>query len=283
MSGAHLQNTLREMQGFFRSYRFWLLIAVVALLFTITGAMGTGATMPVLQRLSFWLALHTMAFSTAVVFAACADWLLGEIVASRLTRMLLGSAAAAAPIGFGVTLLEAGFMGGPVTLSEVGQQAAMSLPLCLLLCTLTYLTQADQSEPQSPFSDPAVPPSTASAPSPETHQTAPPPALLSRLNPQNRGALLRISAQDHYIEVITARGRELILLRLSDALKEIGGTDGIQIHRSHWVAALHIERLERQRGRLFLLTKGGSELPVSRANEAQVRQFVSNRRNPQSC
>lgn len=60
--------------------------------------------------------------------------------------------------------------------------------------------------------------------------------LLRRLPPDLRGALIRLSMNDHYVEVETAKGATLVLLRFADALNELGDADGLQVHRSHWVA-----------------------------------------------
>ncbi|ERM03598.1 hypothetical protein Q644_00945 [Brucella intermedia 229E] len=76
-----------------------------------------------------------------------------------------------------------------------------------------------------------------------------PPPLLARLKPGNRGAILRLSAEDHYTRIVTSRGgEELLLLRFSDALNEVGNTSGLQIHRSHWVADRHVAELCKTNG-----------------------------------
>lgn len=266
MNDAKLQFALRELRGFMMSWRYWATILVVVLVFTVTGPFGTGQSMPLLQRLSFWTLLHVMAFSIAVVFATIIDMLLEEQIPSRLVRMLLGSALAAPPIGFGIALLQAGFTGDAVTVDEIVEQTSVSLPLCLLLCLLTYLTSSNsavtsQAHAPVPFAEPVG--SSAREPG---H-----PALLLRLKPENRGRLLRLSVQDHYTEVVTSRGRELILLRFSDALNETAGATGRRIHRSHWVADEYVKAIIRTGGKMVVETMDGTRLPVSRPYEAEMR------------
>jgi DNA-binding LytR/AlgR family response regulator len=104
--------------------------------------------------------------------------------------------------------------------------------------------------------------------------TAPPaelPPLLRRLKPENRGLIRHIAVEDHYTFVKTSRGSELILLRFSDALAEIGGSHGLQVHRSHWVADDFVCELKRVEGRLMLKLADGTEVPVSRTYIAEVR------------
>ena len=58
---------------------------------------------------------------------------------------------------------------------------------------------------------------------------------------------------------------------VADALKELGPTPGLQVHRSHWVTDAHVETLKRDGGRLVLIMKDGTEIPVSRTYAEAVR------------
>lgn len=90
------------------------------------------------------------------------------------------------------------------------------------------------------------------------------PRLLNRLDPALRGSLVRISGRDHYVDIVTDKGQAALLLRLSDALNEIEGVDGLQVHRSHWVAVDAMRGWEASAERRFLLLADGSRVPVSR-------------------
>jgi DNA-binding LytR/AlgR family response regulator len=76
--------------------------------------------------------------------------------------------------------------------------------------------------------------------------------------------LLWLSSQDHYLEVKTKLGTELILMRLGDAVKELETYPGARIHRSHWVADASITHLEASEGRLFVHLVDEKILPISR-------------------
>lgn len=101
---------------------------------------------------------------------------------------------------------------------------------------------------------------------------APPaPPILRRLPLEKRGALIALSATDHYVEVITDKGRELLLMRLADAIGETAPARGLQVHRSHWVALEQV-RGARRRGDAALLDMGeGLEIPVSRRHMGAIR------------
>jgi len=86
-----------------------------------------------------------------------------------------------------------------------------------------------------------------------------------RLKPELGRDLLRITGQDHYIEVTTTLGQELVLMRFADAIDELGDCDGLQVHRSHWVKKNAITHYQKIEGKLILHLKDGSKVPVSRS------------------
>ncbi|MBX5189879.1 response regulator transcription factor [Rhizobium sp. NZLR3b] len=250
-----LQSTLRELQVFLHSRRFWGTFAAIVLLFAVTGPYGTMESMAFGERLAYWLALHALAWAIAILCAITAERLLREMVASMFARMMAGSLTAALPIGFAIGLVDYAFTGETTTLESGLHRALFAIPLCALFCLLTYMAMsqkiADAAEPQETSADASI---------------------LDRLKPENRGSLLRLSVQDHYTEVVTSRGRELVLLRFADALKETAATPGLRVHRSHWVADAHVESLKRDNGRLLILTRDGTEIPVSRSYAEDVRR-----------
>ncbi|MCW1932118.1 LytTR family DNA-binding domain-containing protein [Pararhodobacter zhoushanensis] len=94
---------------------------------------------------------------------------------------------------------------------------------------------------------------------------------MARLPLDKRGALISLSVQDHYVEVVTLRGRELLLMRLSDAIAETGGDVGLQVHRSHWVALDQVRAARREGARGVLTLSDGREIPVSRTYAAAAK------------
>ncbi|WP_158275519.1 LytTR family DNA-binding domain-containing protein [Maritimibacter sp. 55A14] len=91
------------------------------------------------------------------------------------------------------------------------------------------------------------------------------PRLLRRLEPHMKGTILRLSGRDHYVDVHTDAGVTQILMRFSDALDELDGIDGHQVHRSHWVARHAVSGSEKAQGRDFLVLVDGARVPVSRS------------------
>ncbi|MGY5805428.1 LytTR family DNA-binding domain-containing protein [Rhizobium hainanense] len=271
MDHTFLQSTLRELQVIQRSPRFWATFVTIVLIFALTGPYGTLDRLMPGARLGYWLALHAMAWSIAIVFSVVAEILLRRHVAGMFARMMIGSVAAALPIGFGITLVDFAFFGTLPTVSGSLRQSLGSIPLCALFCILTYLTMHRQIAMAAAGTDLAEA-KTMSTSAPEIRPRTPQPPILLRLKPENRGALIRLTVRDHYTEVVTTRGRELILLRFGDALMEIGNIEGIRLHRSHWVATDHVASLKRDNGKLFVIARDGAEMPVSRSYAEDVRR-----------
>ena len=270
MDGRLLQSTLRESQTFFRSPRLLATFAVVVLVFAITGPFATAERLPFLARLAYWFIVHAAAWSIAILFSLLAERLLAGMVKSMLARMMIGSLVAALPISLVLALIDYGFFAEPPAFAPIASAIVNVAPLCVLFCILAYLTMSeslravDGQESMPGSHDEAVRDS-AAGPFPSR------PPLVERLQPGNRGALLRIGVSDHYTEVLTAGGRELLLLRFSDALKEVGDTPGIRLHRSHWIADSHVAGIEQHDGRLVVTTTTGEHLPVSRTYLSDVR------------
>jgi len=99
------------------------------------------------------------------------------------------------------------------------------------------------------------------------------PLIYERLPDEVKGNLMAISSSDHYVQVLTDCGSTSVLLRFSDALREIEGVPGQRVHRSHWVADSAVNYVRRDGYRHFVVLRSGDELPVSRtyADEAAER------------
>lgn len=106
-----------------------------------------------------------------------------------------------------------------------------------------------------------------------THADPAPPKFLERLPLKLRGAeVWAVEAEDHYLRLHTSKGQDLILLRLADAVDELQGIEGAQVHRSWWVARDAITEARRGDGRATLTLKDGAEVPVSRTYAGLLRE-----------
>ncbi|WP_082894655.1 LytTR family DNA-binding domain-containing protein [Sulfitobacter geojensis] len=96
--------------------------------------------------------------------------------------------------------------------------------------------------------------------------------FMQRLPLAQRGPLIRLEAQDHYLNVVTTKGSALILMRLGDAAQDLTGVNGLLVHRSHWIALDAVTAHRREKGRDVLTLSDGSEVPVSRTYRAAAKE-----------
>ena len=97
-------------------------------------------------------------------------------------------------------------------------------------------------------------------------------AFLERMPVKYRTAeLWAISSEDHYLRVHTSLGSDLILMRLSDAERELESVDGLRVHRSWWVSRSGIKSARREGAKVLLQLKSGEDVPVSRSYQGAVK------------
>ncbi len=102
--------------------------------------------------------------------------------------------------------------------------------------------------------------------------TASPSLLAQRAGLADLAGVLMVAAEDHYLRLVLADGRRpLVLFRLSDALPELAAHDGLQVHRSAWVARRHVAGARRDGRRWLLVLADGSEQAVSETFLPAVR------------
>jgi len=84
--------------------------------------------------------------------------------------------------------------------------------------------------------------------------------------------IILISSDMHYLHVYTTLGKCMILGTIRDAAEQLGD-NGLLVHRSHWVAHKHVNRLAR-RGRSWeCVMSNDQRIPVSRRNQGKVSEW----------
>lgn len=116
----------------------------------------------------------------------------------------------------------------------------------------------------SPPSEPAVATEPAAGAGPGAR-------LLERLPARLGRDVVALGMEDHYVRVFTRRGDTLVLMRMGDAVAELAGVEGAQVHRSWWVARAAVVSAER-RGRTGVLRLDtGLEVPVAKRRLAELK------------
>lgn len=239
----------------------WIGLSLAA---ALLGPFGTYGALDLPRRMELWFPL------------VGAVALIGVLVRSLLRRLAWPTPGRRAALATAVTTalaaspLLAGVIGrvGPVPAPSAIEIAATIFFAMLALCAVAgppvrAVTAAPPADTPPPLPGAAPP-----APMPGDG-----PRLMRRLDPAIRAPLVSLSVRDHYVDVVTDAGRSTLLLRLSDAITECEGVEGLQIHRSHWVARRAARQLLRQGSRVVLETSDGSRLPVSRAQRARLEAW----------
>ena len=230
----------------------------VGFILGISGPFGTINVMPIVPRLSYW---------TGVVFTTYGLGLFIDIVLNRYlggqaTWLRLGvvSFVIGIVVTAFITVANLGVFGiWPETWGELLQRFGTVTGSALVVETGTFfLTPSEEDAPEAPAEE--VEPSVPQIP-----------PLVSRLPLEKRGGLISLSAENHYVNVTTTNGSELLLMRLSDAVREVGEEPGLQIHRSHWVALAHIQNVTRRGDRGEMTLSDDTTRPISRSYMAAVR------------
>lgn len=100
------------------------------------------------------------------------------------------------------------------------------------------------------------------------------PLFLAKLPFSKRGDLWGLSSELHYVRVHTSLGHDLVLMRLADAIEQSDAIEGLQVHRSHWVALDGVKSIRSKAGKMVIVLKSEFEVPVSRSYQGAVRNAL---------
>lgn len=247
-TGPHF--ALREWRDHILHPATLVALGAVALILALVGPYGTSDRLRPLPRFGYWALIVPATYGTGSLVVT---WLRAVLppwpFALRMGLAGVTTGAAVAGVVLLVNAVALGFVPAPDALPGfVANVAGVAMVVTL---AIAYITSR-QSGARTP--QPA------------------PPAILQRVPLEKRGALLALSVEDHYVRVHTSKGTEMVLLRLSDAMREVGDLPGAQVHRSHWVAFNAVRAARRDGDRAILTLTTGTDIPVSRANMPKVKE-----------
>lgn len=84
--------------------------------------------------------------------------------------------------------------------------------------------------------------------------------------------VLALQIEDHYVRVHRADGSQIILMSLKQAIGNVSGMDGLQTHRSWWVARAAVTEVIGTPRNMRLRLSNGLEAPVARSAVIKLRE-----------
>ena len=96
--------------------------------------------------------------------------------------------------------------------------------------------------------------------------------LKARLPARLGGRIVCLQMEDHYVRVHTDQGSELVHMPLKAALAALGDLEGLQTHRSWWVARDAVSDIVQSGRNIRLQLVNGMTAPVARTSVARLRQ-----------
>ncbi|MCH2250879.1 MAG: LytTR family transcriptional regulator [Cognatishimia sp.] len=258
MGDGALRLTLREWRGHFLNPIGLIVQACVGAVLGVSGPFGTQDTVAFLPRILYWIWVVYSTYGIGLfgltyiqtlmkdrpiwvqsLVSGCLNGLAISLYIVSLNLLIFGPSSM--PYGPSSFLFRVFLIGFFVTAAGAA------------IASIVYSRQKEASPNPKDLQPPVVP-------------------LMERLPLDKRGELVALSVEDHYVRVKTTAGVEMILMRLSDAIRETGETWGDQVHRSHWVSYAQVASARREGDRAILTMKDGADVPVSRANLPKIRE-----------
>jgi len=236
-------------------------MTVIGVLLALLGPFGSFAN-PFWLRLVYWLGLAWAGYACYRPIGALVTRHGASLDLPEWSLWLLGCLIATVPMTVVVWLISA--LPPPLELPSAEAWITSYFYVLAIGAVVTMVFYLVQSKPAAGavVVAPAMPeaPAPAATPAPAIGQ----PRLFDRLPPALGTELLALEMEDHYLRVHTALGSDLILLRMRDAVAELDGLNGAQVHRSWWVARAAVEAVERDGRNVRLVLAKGLVAPVAR-------------------
>lgn len=233
----------------------WAIATVGAVL---AGPFGTFYSMSLSARILYWPLVTTSSILLGYLAYALTRFLMrsGESGASSLVAGVLGTVFVTTDVYLLNKLVSTGRATDVVYLHLLGWVAFVFFSVILgrMMFLKAIAAHMTKSAPQMSPAEGLM----------KGSQDEALPRILDRLPRANHGAVVRLSANDHFVHIVTDAGEHPIRMRLRDAIAEMDGIEGSLVHRSHWVAHEAITQQDKGQGKVQVVLKNGDRIPVSR-------------------
>lgn len=243
-------------------------MTVIGVFLALIGPLGSMDD-PLALRLMVWLGL---AYAGYFIYSPV-GWVVEKMHQTydlpRAALWVAGTLIASVPMAVIVWSLNQ--INAPVYRFPSANQALVHYAYVLVIGGgITLLFNVISIGSSEPAAEPAAPPQASQQSQPQPAALSQP-RLIDRLPPALGSDVIALEMEDHYVRVHTALGSEMVLMRLRDAIAEMDGVEGRQVHRSWWVARGAVEDVLRDGRNIRLKIARDIEAPVSRAQVSELK------------
>jgi DNA-binding LytR/AlgR family response regulator len=263
-----------------------LIALALGVLFAVLGPFGSYPALAQSQRYGFWVFLVLFGYFCVVATVVVLDRNIKTVRSKLIARLIIATVGSAIPTTFAtawaLSLVQPGRVVSVSNLPALfAAVACVQLVLAFVNLHLPkYLGSSDTPASGQVLNLVTAPSESVIGRTEEPARIDPPP-FLARIPMRLGSDLLAVEAEDHYLRIHTSLGSELIHMRMTEAVEELRGIDGFQVHRSWWIARNAVCEKMRDGSRMFLALTGGLHVPVSRTFLQTVRTaHLPNLRSP---
>ncbi len=254
MNGSALQLALREVRKAFSSPLELGGMGLAIVVLSLSGPFGTFQSFDLAQRFAYWAATVVACYGVGQLVGSAAMALLPQDRLPRWPRVIAAGLITGVPVTLAVLAVNAvayrsWFPADPVSVWLYATTITVVVMVALVLIS-DRIRAAEGTAPSEPRRA----------------------AILDRVPLPQRGRLVALVVEDHYVDIVTDKGKALVLMRLADAIRETGDVAGLRVHRSHWVARDAVARVHKSDGKVTLELKTGLRLPVPRSSVPRLRE-----------
>lgn len=244
------------------------IMTVIGVVLAFIGPFGSFQE-PLAYRLVSWVTFAWVGYAIYSPMSWLVDRLQAALDLPRPALWVVGVAVATIPMT--AIVWSMGFLPRPVPLPTLEQALTSYFYVFLVgggITAFFYMIETSKASADPvPVSAPQADGPVAPAPDVAVEM----PRLIERLPPALGSDVIALEMEDHYVRIHTALGSELVLMRLRDAIAELDGVDGYQVHRSWWVARGAVEDVVREGRNVRLKLARNIEAPVARAQVSELR------------
>ena len=237
------------------------IMTVIGIVLALIGPFGS-ANAPLAVRLVSWIGFAWLGFAVYRPMQPAVAWLSNDLQLPEIGAWIGVTLVATIPLTVAIWCI--GFLPDAPQVPTITQAFEAYFNVLVIGASVTIVFNLIARAKSAPASSSAASEPVAQTPEPSAR-------FLDRLPASLGTELLALEMEDHYVRAHTPLGSELVLMRMRDAVAELDGIDGAQVHRSWWVARGAVEDVKRDGRNVRLVLDTGLEAPVSRANVKPLR------------